>query len=82
MSYNATGKVRTKDLKSLAAKAKALNDSVQSSVGTLSSLTTSTKTSLVAAINELESRIDDLELMASSLLTAINASITNIERGN
>ena len=82
MSYNATRKVRTKDLKSLAAKAKALNDSVQSSVGTLSSLTTSTKTSLVAAINELESRIDDLELMASSLLTAINASITNIERGN
>ena len=81
MSYNATRKVRTKDLKSLAAKTKALNDNVKSSVGTLSSLTTSNKTSLVAAINELESRIDDLEAMASSLLTAVNASITNIERG-
>ena len=78
MSYNATRKVRTKDLKSLASKTKALNDNVKSSIGTLSSLSTSNKTSLVAAINELESRIDDLELMASSLLTAINASMREL----
>ena len=82
MSYNATRKVRTKDLKSLAAKTKALNDNVKSSVGTLSSLTTSDQTSLVAAINELESRIDDLETMAQSILTVVSSSITNIERGS
>ena len=82
MSYNATRKVRTKDLKSLAAKTKALNDNVKSSVGTLSSLMTSDQTSLVAAINELESRIDDLETMAKSILTVVSSSITNIERGS
>ena len=82
MSYNANKKIRTKDLKSLAAKTKTLHNNVTSSVGTLSSLTTSTKTSLVAAINALESRLDYLETMAQGLLTALNASITNIERGN
>ncbi len=62
MSYNTTKKVRTKDLKSLATM-------VNSIIGTLSSLTTSTKTNLVAAVNAVKSLADTAQSTADTAKT-------------
>ncbi len=77
-----TAKTNAATAQSTANTAKTNAATANTNIGTLSSLTTSTKTNLVAAINELESRLDYLEVMAQGILTALNASITNIERGN
>ena len=77
-----TAKTNAATAQSTADTAKTNAATANTNIGTLSSLNTSAKSNLVAAINELASRLDYLEVMAQGILTALNASITNIERGN
>ena len=78
MSYNANKKVRTKDLKSLAQKSKSNDDTLLAAIGTLSSLNTSAKGNIVAAINEILSQRGALSSLTTSDKTSIVKAINTL----
>ena len=80
MAYEANKKTRTKDLKSIATKTKALNDNILNLIGALSSLTTSDKSSIIKAINELVSTDKTLDSRTGVLRDGL-ASAAGTSRG-
>ena len=80
MAYEPNKKTRTKDLKSLATKTKSLNDNILNLIGALSSLTTTDKSSIIKAINELVSTDKSLDSRTGVLRDGL-ASAAGTARG-
>lgn len=76
MAYNGNKKIRINDLKKLTQKHKLSLDEILTTIGTLSALNTSNKTSIINAINEIVDMATMLDAR-TEILGSMNASMKN-----